>query len=415
MATALVCALALGPPAALAAFPGDPGRIAYVAPGGDEETTIQLVTPEGEPRGSPTSGEQPSWSADGRRLAFDVDGFLGFQEGGSTYGISRGSDEEARDPAWSPSGSQLAIVLSTRGSRSEPELATIEVRRTAFSPDTATRFPGVGFDVTGPSWSPDGRLIAFSAVTRGLRQAISTIEPDGTNVRVPTAPGQDEADSSPDWSPDGCRLVYVRRDGASGTYALRAVEADGSADRTLLASAEPLGSPVWSPDGSRLAYVAGSPVGSVNVVNADGTGARALPGTAAVDRGLSWEPLIDDFFRTPRCPASVPLAPETPTSAPAGEAVAARVTLLAFRVRALTRRRLRATVRFTLTADALVVVEIRRGSRLVTRLTRRGRAGAQTVGFTRRIARLSRWRGRFRARVAVVATTAMPHASEGGR
>jgi len=46
---------------------------------------------------------------------------------------------------------------------------------------TTTRIPFPGIDAN-PSWSPDGKLIAF---TSGM--ALYTMHPDGSNVRLRTA------------------------------------------------------------------------------------------------------------------------------------------------------------------------------------------------------------------------------------
>ncbi len=64
----------------------------------------------------------------------------------------------------------------------------------------------------------------------------------------------------PAWSPDGRRLVYLRRKDA-GVVELVTSRVDGTGARALLESdsAYPfLRNPAWSPDGSQIAFVKGS-------------------------------------------------------------------------------------------------------------------------------------------------------------
>lgn len=73
-----------------------------------------------------------------------------------------------------------------------------------------------------------------------------------------------EVAADPRISPDGSRVVYVRRgfdimtDGSR--TALWMIGADGTDHRALTDGNSPAGSPRWSPDGGRLLYV--SPPGS---------------------------------------------------------------------------------------------------------------------------------------------------------
>ena len=63
-----------------------------------------------------------------------------------------------------------------------------------------------------PSWSPDGRRIAFVSGRGGFDQ-IWTMKADGSDMRRLTAPRALDAD--PAWSPDGRRIAFVRKLAAS--------------------------------------------------------------------------------------------------------------------------------------------------------------------------------------------------------
>src|SRR5262249_56103267 len=62
-----------------------------------------------------------------------------------------------------------------------------------------------GLDVNTPSWSPDGRLIAFNSVVGG-KSDIYTVGADGGIVRRLT--NDPSAETNPSWSPDGRWLYF---------------------------------------------------------------------------------------------------------------------------------------------------------------------------------------------------------------
>ena len=84
-----------------------------------------------------------------------------------------------------------------------------------------------------------------------------------------------EVDLSPNFSPDGSRIVFGRETGLAGQYLLMIANADGRNVRALSPPLVGLEWAMWSPDSSRLAVVAG-PEGakSLSILGLDGT---ALP------------------------------------------------------------------------------------------------------------------------------------------
>jgi hypothetical protein len=56
------------------------------------------------------------------------------------------------------------------------------------------------------------------------------------------------------WSPDGTRIVYVQAAGEFGGGWIKLVGADGSANRTLVRTPNPLSGIAWSPDGRWIVY-----------------------------------------------------------------------------------------------------------------------------------------------------------------
>ena len=94
--------------------------------------------------------------------------------------------------------------------------------------------------------NPRDRLIVYTAESAGARQLFAMPLRGGTSVQLTAS---EEACTDPQWSPDGRRLAFVRKD------AIWVIEADGS--RLVRVTDHPAGNsrPRWSPDGQRLAFV----------------------------------------------------------------------------------------------------------------------------------------------------------------
>jgi dipeptidyl aminopeptidase/acylaminoacyl peptidase len=115
-----------------------------------------------------------------------------------------------------------------------------------------------------PTLSPDGRH-AVVAVTRldfdddEYRSRLWLLPTDGSAPRRPITQG--DRDTAPTWSPDGRWLAFLRAE-AGGRAQLHVMPADaGEPRRVTDPKQHPLGagSPVWSPDSTRIAYVSRVP------------------------------------------------------------------------------------------------------------------------------------------------------------
>jgi Tol biopolymer transport system component len=79
-----------------------------------------------------------------------------------------------------------------------------------------------------PSWSPDGRQLAFESQRSG-RIAIYVINADGSGERQLTHNVAD--DTHPAWSPDGSTILFdSNRDGVWNLYT---IHPDGTGERRL--------------------------------------------------------------------------------------------------------------------------------------------------------------------------------------
>jgi Tol biopolymer transport system component len=204
--------------------------------------------------------------------------------------LTRSVDWEGQ-PAWSPDGRQIAYssgeALCHNGSCHGQLEASIWVAdafggrppRQLYAPRELTN------DQT-PTWSPDGRRIAFSRFGWGDGVfGLYVVSSDGGRPRRLVAGYA----LSPDWSPDGVHLAYLRPDDVDGEVALRVVDLHTGRGRTLATSgiAGVLLHAAWSPDGHRLALATSK---GVFIVPARGGRARRVVGDARPYRDVAWSP-----------------------------------------------------------------------------------------------------------------------------
>jgi Tol biopolymer transport system component len=146
----------------------------------------------------------------------------------------------ANTPAWSPDGTR--VLLPTEGVDLHPhvrpavsELWLVETRTGARRPLVQARIGGPDFgresDGVQPSWSPNGKRIAFWGLSTGFAQRdLWTIDPDApqpkqTVVRVTSGP---DLEWNPVWSPDGRYLYYGSdQDGTLNLWRIRMLEDSG--------------------------------------------------------------------------------------------------------------------------------------------------------------------------------------------
>ena len=149
----------------------------------------------------------------------------------------------------SPDGKHVVLVIGTEGSY---DVWTYDLPHRAL-----TRFTLGDGDSVAPTWSSDGRRIAFSRY-KGGNISIVAEAVDGSGIEETLLPAQTRTMISyiqpASWSPDGRFLVYGQI--RSGKREIWVLPLEGERKpRALLANQFDNGPASFSPDGKYLAYV----------------------------------------------------------------------------------------------------------------------------------------------------------------
>lgn len=240
--------------------PGRSGFIAYEIDGdiytGDPATgaVTPLVT-------GPSADRRPTWSLDGRRLAF-VRLVDGGQSQNELYvvGAAGGRPTLVRpDPfalvtglAWAPDGASI-LVNWIRGYAQVLSLVDVATGAT-------TDVPFDGSAIWPAFRPPDGREILFVGGDRtsSIGQGIYAYDVAAGSIRTIVDPTPSvEVDGWPSWSPDGSQVAFALWDPAGAMLGSMIVPAEGGTPRSVPApdGIAGDGSPVWSHDGSRLVLI----------------------------------------------------------------------------------------------------------------------------------------------------------------
>lgn len=294
-------------------------RIAFVSTRDDQDGDLFTINPDGTGLTKLTLNqdidENPTWSPDGRSIAFTsrtVDDLrlriytIGADGSGRTL---LGNTVMERAPiAWSPDGEHIAYLWKG-------------IKLLSLADNTTTRLP---IPDPPPPWNP-----LYSQNVRNLAWS-----PDGSHIAVyrrgnwltllNLATGEatqllEDVDTFGDlaWSPDSAHLVYT-----GGFDLHRVAVADGSTTQLTDTPEVYEYEPTWSPDGAEIAFVHRERDGEGRelwAMNADGTGMRAITSGMAAVKTPTWAPIVgalpgaDPTFTVRYPPAGVELIPDRGT------------------------------------------------------------------------------------------------------
>jgi Tol biopolymer transport system component len=172
--------------------------------------------------------------------------------------------------AWSPDATQIAF--SSVDPRSN-ERAIKVVRLADHQVTTLIRWTD-GHSPGEPTWSPDGKRIAFDLAFPDVSSSIMVMQANGSQVQQLSATGYDV---NPDWSPDGRRIAFISVPSVSAEGKLYVMRADGRNVTPLTGGLGVVSRVVWSPDGTQLALSKADCCGDLFVIAASGGAKTPLP------------------------------------------------------------------------------------------------------------------------------------------
>jgi dipeptidyl aminopeptidase/acylaminoacyl peptidase len=269
------------------------GAAGIVAVGEDGRTRVVWRCPELHDGCGILNGI--AWSRDGRWLAYLVPQFNRTNPAAGVHVVDTTTKRERHlskvdtgcniptDPEWSPAGRQLAYACPSR---------IFLVGRDLAQPH-ALRLEGLSGGLSSPTWSADGRSLAFAVHHGGLYHGTSSVYLVGRAGGTPRLLA--EHATAPAWSPDG-RLIAVRAS-CGGIKLLTPSGRDVTPRRSGCRAIGVPGIPIWSPDGTEIA-IQMRPRGGLWVIDRDGRHLRQVaPAGANTGEGAfggnrpAWRPV----------------------------------------------------------------------------------------------------------------------------
>ena len=256
---------------------------------------------------NPGKDWSPSWSPDGKRIAFRShrDGhflnnvipayeiYVMDVDGGNQLNLTNNPNDDSY-PSWSPDGKRIAFA-SYRDKKVKNFIPTYELYVMNADGSNPQNLTNDLNDDKYPSWSPDGKRIIFSSERdghfrgeAGITSELYVMAADGGNQQRLTNNRRNDWD--PSWSPDGEWIVFVSdRKGDWENFELYVMAADGGNQQRLTNNRGYDGSPSWSPDGKRIAFASERDENwDIYVMDADGGNLQNLTNNRHSDVGPAW-------------------------------------------------------------------------------------------------------------------------------
>lgn len=259
------------------------------------QATLRVMRPDGSDSRQiaaiPRGVNSLTWSPDGTRLLFSNGDIysLAVDSAGSMTQLTRPGEGVNTEPSWSPDGRTIAFISDRAGTPDVYLLRSNDPRPLRLTDNRAwTQYL---------SWSPDGRLLLYTS-TRDGNIAIFTLDVECILQRGPgagcttrlTSPSIENRE--PVWSPDGQRIAFTSLQ--DGNLEIYVMNADGSNPTRLTHSPRVDWLPKWSPNGEYIAFLSSPNLedgarNDIYIVRPDGTGLRQLTDDGLAHQ-MAWSP-----------------------------------------------------------------------------------------------------------------------------
>jgi Tol biopolymer transport system component len=255
------------------------GTIAYSTDTADGADDIFLLRLDGSDPVRLTTGPEreldPALSPDGSRIVYRrnpragsdaADLWLMAVDGSGKRNLTNAADASNWAPAWTPDG-RIAFT-SQRGGNGTLDLWTM-----AANGSDPRRVTEGWCEYAQPS--PDGSRFVCAAAVGGRYDLVIVDARTGARTALTTTP---QTEFGPSWSPDGRWIAFARDLGER--WALLRIRPDGSAEQEVATEGV---FPTWDPDG----HLVWSGPGGINVAHADGSARTVIDVPAGF---VSWVP-----------------------------------------------------------------------------------------------------------------------------
>jgi Tol biopolymer transport system component len=218
-------------------------------------------------------------------------------EGDANSGLTHLARRDASFfPTWSPDG---RITFEVQSHDYDEVYGNREIYVMNADGTGETRLTNNPANDSNPTWSPDGKYLAFTSDRDGQSEIyVMNVEEmlqgdeDKAVIRLTNHPAHDR---KPAWSPDGTRIAFTSdRHGSNGIYIIHVKDTpqgiEVSEPTRLIYSRHYYWAPAWSPDSKRIVFSSTQDGNQeIYIMNADGSGMMTrLTNHPAEDMWPSW-------------------------------------------------------------------------------------------------------------------------------